>query len=103
MFHINYFNQEYFRVHPAGRMHLDVEDNRAPYRKYFDEILDFCFTSDISKSLGLSFLDIYEKFDIASYMRLREYVTRENQKKLKPMAELQNQMDAKYNKILKGK
>ena len=90
-------------MHSMGRMHLDVEENRQPYRRYFDEVLEFCFLNDVAKSLGLSFLDIYERFDIASYMRLRDYVVKENNKKLKPMADLQTQMDAKYNKILKGK
>jgi hypothetical protein len=84
-------------------MHLDLEDNRGPYRPYFDEVLEFCYYHDVPKTLGLSAMDIFNQFDYGSFSRMRDFITRANNKRVAPMKELQEKMDAKYNKILKGK
>ena len=102
-FNTNYFNAEYFTNHQHGKMHLDFEENRLPYHRLFDEVVEFCYYNDVPKSTGLSVLDIYNYFDYGMFTLLRDYLVKENNKKVKHLTDLQNQMDAKQSKILKGK
>jgi hypothetical protein len=102
IFNTVYFNKEYYETHGISKMHLEVEENRAPYRKVFDEVIEFCYYNDVFKQLGIGAMDIYNEFDYGTFTRLRDFMVKENQKKVKHMSDMQAQMDAKQDKILKG-
>ncbi|MEE3399397.1 MAG: hypothetical protein VZR64_08020 [Eubacterium sp.] len=103
IFNTSYFNREFYVPgKPLGLFHLDVEDNRQPYRRIFQEVLEFCYYNDVFKQTGLSVVDIMDEFDYASFSYLRDFIVKENNLKVKHMSDIQAQIDDKQKKIAKG-
>ncbi len=62
-------------------MQLDFEDNRTIKEFIFEDLLDFCLKTDVCKSLNMSFTEMFQQLDLASYTKIKEVVTKENERK----------------------
>lgn len=62
-------------------MQLDFEDNRTIKEFIFEDLLDFCLKTDVCKSLNMSFTEMLQQLDLASYTKIKEVVTKENERK----------------------
>lgn len=103
IFNTCYFNREvYVPGKSLGLFHLDVEENRQPYRRIFKEVLEFCYYNDVFKQTGLSVADIMDNFDYGSFSYLRDFIVKENNVKVKHMSDMQAQIDDKQKKLSKG-
>jgi len=102
IFNTTYFNPDHYSTHSLGVMHLDVEENRRPYRKIFDEVCEFVYYNDTFKQFGMSISDIYNNMDYGTYEHFKEFVTKVNSKKVKEMSDMQAQMDQRQERLMKG-
>ena len=103
IFNTSYFNREFYIPGKAlGLFHLDVEENRLPYRPILKEVLEFCYYNDVFKQIGLSVVDIMDNFDYASFSYIRDFMVKENNNKIKHMSDMQAQIDDKQKKLTKG-
>jgi hypothetical protein len=102
IFNSTYFNREYYDSHGLTPMHLEYEDNREPDRVIFKEVCEFVYFNDTFRQMGLSFSDIYNNFDYGTFILLKEFITKQNEKKVKKMNDMQAQMDHRQEQILKG-
>lgn len=99
---MTYFNHEHYDTHGLGAMHLDIEENRRPYRRIFDDVCEFVYYNDTFKQFGISLMDIYNYMDYGTYEHFKEFVVKVNNKKVKEMSDIQAQMDQRQERLMKG-
>ena len=102
VFNATYFNKEFYQNHTPALMHLDYETNREPYHPLFDEVCELVYFNDTFKQMGLGFDTLYNCCDYGMLQRIREFIVKQNDKKVKRMNDMQAQMDQRQERILKG-
>ena len=81
IFNNRFYNAEFYSKHKSGIMQLDYETNRTIKQFIFEDLLDFCLKTDVCKSLNMSFTEMFHELDLASYTKIKEVVTKENERK----------------------
>lgn len=81
-------------------MLLDFEKNREIEDWLLADVLYFCAHTDVCKTFGVSFLDIFFHMDIYTYTKLKEFVQKENERKALILEQEQRKQQARQQALL---
>lgn len=103
LFNMKFFNPDHYSSHQTSPMLLDYETNRAEANFISEDVMDFCLKSDIYRTLGLTYVDIMNHFDMADYARLKEQLDKYNREKEAIADRLRREAEVKERDMLGGR
>lgn len=82
-------------------MMVEFEKNRTIRDDLLQDVIQFCLSSDVVKTLGLGVKDLLE-LDLHSYSVIKEAVRRENEIKARILEQQQRQTETRQNALLRS-
>lgn len=102
-FNDRFFNEEYYEASHPDPFHLLLEDNRILTDDIFEDVIEFCMSTEVYKQLGLNPIDILSNFDMPTYYRLKEIVFKHMEERHKAFDKTKSEMEKRQQDLLKGK
>lgn len=97
-----FYNSEYYRDGHTRPMLVEFEPNRIIKDDLLQDVLQFCLSSDVVKTLGLTLKDLMS-MDLHTYSVIKEAVRKENEEKSRILEQQQRQTEARQNNLLKNR
>ena len=95
----HFYNPSHYRDGHKRPMLVEFEKNRIIRDDLLQDVIQFCLSSDVHKTLGLSLVDLMN-MDLHTYTVIKEKVREENEAKAKILEKQQKQTEERQNNLL---
>lgn len=102
-FNSRFFNDEFYANDPPNVFNLHIEENMQYEDDLFKDVVGFCIDCEVPKMLGLSPIDIMQRFDLPTYNLLKDIVIKRNQERFKHLSDVQTKMEKRQEELLNAK
>ena len=97
-----FYNPSHYRDGHRRPMLVEFEKNRIIRDDLLQDVIQFCLSSDVHKTLGLSLVDLMN-MDLHTYTVIKEKVREENEAKAKILEKQQKQTEERQNNLLRSR
>ena len=97
-----FYNPEYYRDGHRRPMLVELEKNRLIRDDLLQDAIQFCLSSDVHKTLGLSLVDLMN-MDLHTYSLIKEKVRENNEAKARILEKQQKQTEERQNNLLRSR
>lgn len=98
---IRFYNESFYSDGHRSELMAEFEKNHAINDDILSDVVQFCLSSDVVKTLGLSVADLLS-LDYHSYSVIKEAVRKENEAKARILEQQQKQTEARQNALLRN-
>lgn len=97
-----FYNHDYYKDGHHRPMLVEYEKNREIRDDLLQDVIQFCLSSDVCKTTGLTLQDLMN-MDLHTYTQIKEAVRKENEEKSKYLEQQQKKTEERQNNLLKNK
>lgn len=95
-----FYNSEHYADGHRRPMLVEFEENRQIRDDLLQDVIQFCLSSDVVKTTGLSLADLMQ-LDLHTYTTIKEAVRKENEEKARILEEQQRKTEQRQQALLK--